>query len=77
MFPPVNNREAILYLRSPWSEINLPVQEKDLQEKYFAAIYYADGNRTKNTKLLVAKFLNRFLTNADGATSSVNLDCPT
>ena len=76
MFPPFSDREAILYLRSAWSEINLPVQEKDLQEKYFATIYYPDGNRKKKPKLFVAKFLNCFLADADGATSSVNLDRP-
>ena len=75
MFPPVNDREIILDLWSAWSEINLPVQEKDLQGKYFAAIYYPDGNKQKKPKLFVAKFLNRFITDADGATSSVNLVC--
>ena len=75
MFPPVNDREVILYLRSALNEINLlPVQEINLQEKYFGAIYYPYGNRKKKTKLFVAKFLNRFLTDVDGATSSVNLD---
>ena len=39
MFSPVDDREAILNLRSAWSEINLPVQEKVLKRKYFAAIY--------------------------------------
>ena len=76
IFPPVNYRQAILYLRSTWSEINLPAEEKDLQGKYFAAIYYPDGNRKKKPKLFVAKFLNHFLADEDGATSSVNLDCP-
>ena len=55
MFPPVNDRETILYLWSTWSETNLPVQAKNLQGKYFAAIYYPDGNR-KKTKLFVANF---------------------
>ena len=77
MFPPVNDREVILYLWSALNEINLlPVQEINLQEKYFAAIYYSYGNRKKKTKLFVAKFLNRLLTDVDGATSSVNLDRP-
>ena len=76
MLPPVNDREAILYLCSTWGEINLPLQEKDLQGKNFAAIYYADGNRKIKPKLFVAKFLNRILADEDGATSSVNLDCP-
>ena len=77
MFPPVNDREVILYLRSALNEINLlPVQEINLQEKYFTAIYYPYGNRKKKTKLFVAKFLNRLLTDVDGATSSVSLDRP-
>ena len=75
MFPPVNDRETILYLWSTWSETNLPVQAKNLQGKYFAAIYYPDGNR-KKTKLFVANFQNHFLADEDGETSSFNFDCP-
>ena len=56
IFPPVNYRQAILYLRSTWSEINLPAEEKDLQGKYFVAIYYPDGNRKKNQNYLLQSF---------------------
>ena len=73
--PPLNERQGLIHLRNVWSELNSPVSEKELQGRFFGAIYYADMHKKKKPKLFVGKLLRRYLADVDGPTVSVDLDC--
>ena len=72
---PLNERQGLIHLRNVWRELNTPVSEKELQGRFFGAIYYADIHKKKKLKLIVGKLLRRYLADVDGPTVSVDLDC--
>ena len=39
VFPPGTERQAYMYLRKIWNEINLPAAEDAIKSKFFAAVY--------------------------------------
>ena len=58
-----------------WKEINPPVSEEDLIDKFLGAIYEVSGKK-KKVKLFVGRCTRRFLEDADGPTDGLELDCP-
>ena len=63
-----------MHLRNVRGELNTPVSEKELQGRFFGAIYYADIHKKKKPELIVGKLLRRYLADVDGPTVSVDLD---
>lgn len=68
---PTDWEAAKKYLQNTWESMNTPVPEKDLQDEWFAAIYYGKKNGT----LYIGRLTKRFLTNAEGTITQVELDC--
>ena len=75
VFPPGTERQAYMYLRKVWNEINLPVAEDAIKSKFFAAVYYPDQSKKRKPKLFVGRVLKRFLRDENGPTESLELDC--
>ena len=65
-FPPSTENESYAYLKFVWSEFNPPVQEKDVQGRYFGLIYFSDEKRKKG-RPFVGKVLRRFHLDEDSA----------
>ena len=74
LFSPGTERQAYMYLRKVWNEINLPVTEDPVKLKLFAAVYYPDQSKKGKPKLLVGRVLKRFLKNENGPTDSMEQD---
>ena len=51
-FPLSTENESYGYLKIVWSEFNPPLQEKDVQVRYFGLIYFSDEKRKKVGHLL-------------------------
>ena len=75
LFPPISERQTNLFLIDLWKKVNPPVTEESLLNAWFATIYYTDINKKKKPKLFVGKVLRRFLADANGATTHLQLDC--
>ena len=74
MFPPGTERQAYMYLRKVWNEMNLQVAEDAIKSKFFAAVYYPDQSKKRKLKLFVGNLLKRFLKDENGPTESMELD---
>ena len=66
MFPPTSEHQTYLYLRNLWENINPPMSEDSIVNKWFAAVYYIDAKNLRKPKLFVGKVLKRFLEDDDG-----------
>ena len=75
MFPPTSERQTYLYLRNLWENINPPMSEDSIVNKWFAAVYYVDAKNLRKPKLFVGKVLKRFLEDDDGPATALQLDC--
>ena len=68
LFPPITERQAYMYLRKVWNEINLPVREDAIKSQFFAAVYYPDQSKKRKHKLFVGRMLKRFLRDVNDPT---------
>ena len=55
-----------------WKSVSPPVAEGDVAGKWFAVVYR--GNKSKSS-LYIGKVLKRFLTDVDGPTSALEIEC--
>ena len=72
-FPPITEKQAIIYLRSIWESICPPVLESDIINSWFARISYTE--HSSKPQLFVGKAIRRFLKSKDGSAQFLELDC--
>ena len=63
-FPPITEKQAIIYLRSVWESICPTVLESDIIHSWFACIYYTE--HSSKPQLFIGKAIQRFLKSKDG-----------
>ena len=68
---PQDWKNAITYLKSTWEAMAPPVPEQDLQDDWYAAIYY---NMRRKGTLYIGRLTKRS-TDGNGALDKVELDC--
>ena len=63
-FPPITEKQGILCLKSAWQSVCPPVEEKDVMQRWCAAMYYKSSSY--KPILFIGKVIRRFLQSEEG-----------
>ena len=75
-FPPITEKQAVIYLKRVWEGICPPVHEDSFIDSWFAAIYYPEVIGGSSRPILyVGKVIRRFLQDSKRVAQFLELDC--